>query len=110
MSSFYQWDSLHPSTRRGIELQPWDLDYSSDPLVLRSCGCEHMRGGRWSLCRYHEGVEDGAQNVDGVAQAEVERLTATVETQHTTITLLQSIADKAEAREQELRAITGQGR
>ena len=75
--SSYKWDELDPFTQRQIKLQPWDLDYSSDPLVLRSCGCERMREGRWSLCRYHEGVEDGSQNVDEKGlRLTIERLTA----------------------------------
>jgi len=48
-----------------------------------------------------------AQEREKMLRKEVLRLTATVETQHTTITLTKMIADKAEAREKALRAITG---
>ena len=115
MSSFYQWDSLHPSTRRGIELQPWDLDYGMNPPTLRTCGCERMREGRWSLCRYHEGVEDGTQNVDEkglqLTITELRRKLAEGQDAHrfwSDAALLAAVKlTQAEARENALRAITG---
>lgn len=63
MGSNYQWDDLDPYTHRQIEAQEWDRDYSKDPLVLKACGCEHMRKGQWSLCGYHQAVEDTASEM-----------------------------------------------
>jgi hypothetical protein len=67
----YKWDELDPFTQNEIELQPWDEGYGVNPPTMRTCGCEVMRSERWSLCRYHEGVQDGASEV----RAEVVRLT-----------------------------------
>ena len=94
----YKWDELDPFTKRQIELQPWDEDYGMNPPTLRTCGCERMREGRWSLCRYHEGVEDGTQNVDEKGlRLTIERLTAELAEMTANYTAALSLIDRMQA-------------
>jgi len=59
----------HPRTLAEIAVQPHQPDGS------RSCGC-HERGdlGRWWLCSYHQGVDEGWDQRDDVIKDLTDRI------------------------------------
>lgn len=60
---FVEYETLHPATRKSIEVQPPAVD-DQESWPSKQCGC-HVRGQhkRWWLCSYHEGHDDGIDAV-----------------------------------------------
>lgn len=59
MSDLRPWWTLYPFTRDDINEQPRQYMGLSNERIDYECGCRRTRD-RIALCRYHEGMEKGA--------------------------------------------------